>query len=355
MTRRDQDERSRRVVGRIDAIAPGSPAPDTVPSGFPSLDRMLGGGFRRQDLVVLGGDVGSGKSALALGDGGPGRAGRHADALPLGGDEPERVLERALALEGRAPIDDLRQGRLDAHARAAVGAAAVRLRGMPLLLRPLLGASFDEVSAALDQVPRPGARGGGRAAAGAFAPARGPAGRAHRPGRPRAQGAGDGAQRGRARPGAAAGASSGPRRPAPHARRPRRAREHQADGGSGAGDLPGGDVPAGPGRGRRDGAHHRQEPQRADRVRGSVLLPAMAPVRGPAGSGRARQAGRQDAGLAPALSILLSTAPDNSTVEPPPFARLECAPRAADRSAGRGARWRPPHPSPRSPASSCRS
>jgi len=153
VTRREAEVSLEALVERIDAIAPGSTAADTVPSGFPSLDRMLGGGFRRQDLVVLSGDVGSGKSALALAI-----AVRTALAgtptLYLSGElSPERVLERALALEGRAAIDDLRQGRLDAQTRAAVGAAAVRLRGIPLLLRPLLGADFDEVSASLDQVP----------------------------------------------------------------------------------------------------------------------------------------------------------------------------------------------------------
>src|SRR6185436_12018086 len=98
------------ALSRVDAAADGNPARDTVASGFPSLDRMLGGGFRRQDLVVLGGDVGSGKSALALA-----MAVRAAQAgmptLYLSGEmSPERVLERALAFEGRAPIDDLRQG-----------------------------------------------------------------------------------------------------------------------------------------------------------------------------------------------------------------------------------------------------
>jgi hypothetical protein len=88
---------------------------------------MLGGGFRRQDLVILAGDVGSGKSALALGM--AIRAARTGTpALLLSGEAaPERVLERALALEGKASVDDLRQGRLDATARAAVarrGAAA---------------------------------------------------------------------------------------------------------------------------------------------------------------------------------------------------------------------------------------
>ena len=152
MTREEQAALE-ALVGRIDATEPGSAAPDTVASGFPSLDRMLGGGFRRLDLIVLGGDVGSGKSSLGLA-----MAIRAARAglptLVLSGEmSPERVLERALALEGRVPIDDLRRGRLDATTRAAVGAAAVRLRDVPLLLRPLLGAGFDEIVSSLDQVP----------------------------------------------------------------------------------------------------------------------------------------------------------------------------------------------------------
>jgi replicative DNA helicase len=134
-------------------MVPGSPAPDTVPSGFPSLDRMLGGGFRRQDIAILAGDVGSGKSALALGIAiRAARAG--VPTLHLSGEmSPDRVMERALALEGKASVDDLRQGRLDPAVRAAVGGAAHRLRDIPLLLRPLLDESFDEVREALDIVP----------------------------------------------------------------------------------------------------------------------------------------------------------------------------------------------------------
>ena len=151
--RRDEALPIESLVDRIDAVERGTTAPDTVPSGFPSLDRALGGGFRRQDLAVLAGDVASGKSALALGI-----AVRAAMAgIPtvfLSGEmSPERVMERALALEGKAVIDDLRQGRLDSVTRAAVGAAALRLRNVPLLLRPLLGEDFDEVGSALEQVP----------------------------------------------------------------------------------------------------------------------------------------------------------------------------------------------------------
>ena len=117
-----------QVLSRVDAIADGAPALDTIPSGFPSIDHMLGGGLRRGDLVVLGGDVGSGKSSLALAV--ALRVGQHHvnGVFYTGEMTAERVMERALAIEGRARVDDLRQGSLDDHARSAVGAAAVRLR-----------------------------------------------------------------------------------------------------------------------------------------------------------------------------------------------------------------------------------
>ena len=141
------------LVARIDAMTPGTLPPDMVPSGFPSLDRMLGGGFRRQDLAILAGDVGSGKSSLALGIAiRAARAG--VPTLHLSGEMgPDRVMERALALEGKASVDDLKQGRLDPAMRAAIGGAAHRMRDIPLLLSPLLGEDFDEVREALDIVP----------------------------------------------------------------------------------------------------------------------------------------------------------------------------------------------------------
>jgi replicative DNA helicase len=150
---REEQASLEALIARIDAVSDGSGAPDGLTTGFASLDRMLGGGVRRQDLIVLGGDVGSGKSALALAIAiRAARAG--VPTLYLSGEmSPDRVLERALAIEGRVPIDDLRQGRLDPPTRAAVGAAALGLREAPWLIRPLLGASFDEVVSSLDQVP----------------------------------------------------------------------------------------------------------------------------------------------------------------------------------------------------------
>src|SRR5918992_759676 len=66
------------VLSRVDERIAGAPPPDVIPSGFPSVDRLLSGGVR------------------------------------AGG------------------LDELRRGTLDDGTRASVGAAAARLRSIPL-------------------------------------------------------------------------------------------------------------------------------------------------------------------------------------------------------------------------------
>ena len=123
-----------QVLVRADAVAEGADSPDTIATGFPSLDKILGGGVRRGDLIVLGGDIGSGKSALALAIAMRVAKRRQRVAFYSGEMASDRLLERALAIEGRVRIDDLRQGVPNDIARASVGAAAVRLRDqMPRL------------------------------------------------------------------------------------------------------------------------------------------------------------------------------------------------------------------------------
>src|SRR5690348_959740 len=115
------------LLGQIDAIAEGASDNDSVTSGFPSLDRSIGGGFRRGDLAILGGDVGSGKSAFALAIA-IRSAERHSVAYFSAEMTQQRLMERVLAMEGRVRVDELRQGTLDEMSRARVGAAAVKLR-----------------------------------------------------------------------------------------------------------------------------------------------------------------------------------------------------------------------------------
>jgi replicative DNA helicase len=135
------------VVERLDDTFAGVPNPDTVPTGFPGIDRMLGGGLRRRDLVVLGGDVGAGKSSLALGIALRVAArGERAVVLSAEMDE-ERLYERALAIEGRVRLNDIRRATLGDEARAALGAGAVRLRDWPLVPIPTTGLDFDAIVA----------------------------------------------------------------------------------------------------------------------------------------------------------------------------------------------------------------
>src|SRR5213083_1788054 len=112
------------LVERVDAQRPGEITGDTIPTGFGSLDKLLGGGLRRRDLILLGGDIGSGKSALAI--------------------------------EGKVAVDELRAAKLSDQTRAGVGGAAVRLRGLPLTLLPLAGEDFETAFERLDPLRQVG-------------------------------------------------------------------------------------------------------------------------------------------------------------------------------------------------------
>jgi replicative DNA helicase len=142
------------LLSRVDAVSDGSPPRDTISCGFPSIDKSLGGGFRRGDLIVLGGDIGSGKSALALAFAirssllGTRVAFLTSEALV------ERILERIIAIEARTTIDDLRQGTLDEATRATAGGVALRLREhLPIVERLPAHAGTDAVAALLEELP----------------------------------------------------------------------------------------------------------------------------------------------------------------------------------------------------------
>jgi replicative DNA helicase len=140
------------LLGRVDAVADGAEPVDTVPSGFSSLDKLLGGGLRRGDLVVMGGDVGSGKSALALAIALRVARQKRRTHFYSGEMLVERVLERALAIEGRTRIDDLRRGTMDEATRAAVGAAAIRLRDELPVIERVPGAGVSSIAEEVEAV-----------------------------------------------------------------------------------------------------------------------------------------------------------------------------------------------------------
>jgi replicative DNA helicase len=59
---------------------------------------------------------------------------------------PERTMERALAIEGRARIDDVRRGVLDERSRSGVAAAALRLRDAAPLMEQIPAGGIDPLA-----------------------------------------------------------------------------------------------------------------------------------------------------------------------------------------------------------------
>jgi replicative DNA helicase len=124
------------------------PDPWIVPCGFPSLAPFLHGGFRAGDLVVVGGDAGSGTSALALSFALRASAMGTRTLVLSSEHTPARLFEQALAAVSRVPLHVLRQGALDADARTAVSAAATHLRERAPVIMRLEGDGLAGVTAA---------------------------------------------------------------------------------------------------------------------------------------------------------------------------------------------------------------
>jgi replicative DNA helicase len=132
------------IIQRVDSQTAGDLAADTVPTGFRSLDSLIGGGLRQRDLIVLGGDVGSGKSALALSIA-IRSASRGTPVVLFSGEmDEDRIFERAMAIEGRTQVDQIRSANLNEQTRSAMGAVALKLQELPLHIHPIVGRQFDE-------------------------------------------------------------------------------------------------------------------------------------------------------------------------------------------------------------------
>jgi replicative DNA helicase len=138
----------------VDAVTDGTPPKDCIPCGFPSVDKMLGGGFRHGDLIVLGGDVASGKSALALAFAIRASMQRARTVFLTAEMTKERVLERIIAIEARMRVDDLRRGELTDEARVTAGGVALRLRDrLPIIETLPIGGGVDGLATSLDGLP----------------------------------------------------------------------------------------------------------------------------------------------------------------------------------------------------------
>jgi replicative DNA helicase len=143
------------VLQRLASDDKPTPSADLITTGYPSLDRLLAGGLRRGELCVLGGDAGSGKTALAFGI-----AIRAAVAgipvLILSHEASEALCwERLMTAESGVTQVGVRTGVLPAGAAESLQSAADVLRRMPITVEQAPGspALLDERMDADDLQP----------------------------------------------------------------------------------------------------------------------------------------------------------------------------------------------------------
>jgi len=139
-----------RIVARLDRTAAGDMDRELVATNFPSLDKALGGGIGRGELVVLGGDDSVGSSALALGI-----AIRGAERPLVISSEmrPERVYERALAITAKVSLEHVRLGAVDEEERARLAAAALALRDRAPVVETFLHGGLTQIERAIEATP----------------------------------------------------------------------------------------------------------------------------------------------------------------------------------------------------------
>jgi replicative DNA helicase len=139
-----------RVLLRFDGTGDDFGMDPLISTGFPSLDLAIGGGVRRGDLIVLGGDDGHGTSSLALGI-----ALRCTPrALLITGEmAEERVFERALAISARVPIQSLRSETLTEEEQARVTMTAPAFREWSPSVDTITHGGTDALFASHDRAP----------------------------------------------------------------------------------------------------------------------------------------------------------------------------------------------------------
>lgn len=151
-----------RLIARMDRASdslsdtntPGEPLSQNtsliLPTGFPSIDRALGGGFRKGDLVVVGGDISSGCSALLLGLALRATLTPTPRALLLTSETlPERVYERALSMSARVALEAIQMHTVSTDERTRLATAALTLRDRVPVVETISSAGIDDAAEAI--------------------------------------------------------------------------------------------------------------------------------------------------------------------------------------------------------------
>ena len=147
---RSKPDELAKFLHRLESGVDGMVSDDVLPTQYPSLDRAIGGGFRRGDLTILGGDAGVGSSSLALGI--ALRASPRAILL-TGECRGARLWERALAISARVPLESLRFGTLTTEESARIKMSSPGLGEWGPVVSTVDEAGVAQVESAMDQTP----------------------------------------------------------------------------------------------------------------------------------------------------------------------------------------------------------
>jgi replicative DNA helicase len=121
-----------QLLHRLASDARPFAAPDLVTTGYPSLDRLLGGGLRRGELTIVGGDIGAGKTALALGIAIRAAVAEFGILILTHESNEERCWERLVAAESGVTQIAMRTGVLPTGGGDALRSAEDVLRRLPI-------------------------------------------------------------------------------------------------------------------------------------------------------------------------------------------------------------------------------
>ncbi len=137
------------AMKRIQDVAEGRSLPG-LPTGIPKLDRMLGGGFKPGQLIVLAARPGIGKTALAI-QWAEHAANRHSTAavwiLEMSSEE---VWTRLASRKTHIPSHRLATGQISQEEWRELYQAKVDLQGLPLLINDQAEITPMEIRAQLD-------------------------------------------------------------------------------------------------------------------------------------------------------------------------------------------------------------
>lgn len=141
-----------RAVAAIERRSEGKET--AMATGFPVLDALLSGGFRRGNLIVVAGRPGMGKTAFAGGIA-LNAASAGVPTLFLSMEMADTELaDRMIAVAGRVSLDDILAGNMEGDAGDRILAGTSRLHELPLIIDEQGGLSLFEIASKARSVKR---------------------------------------------------------------------------------------------------------------------------------------------------------------------------------------------------------